>query len=132
MKKIWLLIVTLLISTVSIFAQGGPKFKFFDKNDTYHFGTVTDGEKVVHEFEFENVGTAPLVIFAADVTCGCTTTSFSKSPVMPGKKGSIKVTFDSTDKVGATTREIYIKSNAPLENKKTHYVLTLQGTVKAK
>ncbi len=133
MKKI---LTSLLLCTAvagSLFAQKGARFEFKDKNDTYDFGTVKDGEQVVHIFEFKNVGDQPLQILKAEASCGCTTPEFSPKPVLPGKTGTIKVTFNSAGRVGPTHKDITIQSNAVQDDKsKERYVLTLKGQVVAK
>lgn len=122
-----------MVSVFALHAQKGARFEFKDKNDTYDFGTVTDGEKVTHVFEFKNVGDQPLQILRAEASCGCTTPEFSPRPVMPGKTGSIKVTFDSAGRVGPTHKDISIQSNAVQnDSSKERYIITLKGTVSPK
>lgn len=133
MKKFWFFLVTILFSSIIVLGQSSPKITFKDTNKKYSFGTVKEGEIVTYEYEFTNTGTAPIVIFSAETTCGCTKAEISKAPVMPGKSGKIKVTFDSAGKPGVTEREIYVKCNVAPENSKTSYhVLTLVGNVKGK
>ncbi|MDR3272938.1 MAG: DUF1573 domain-containing protein [Flavobacteriaceae bacterium] len=62
----------------------------------FNFGEITKGSKATHEFAFTNAGTKPLIISEVIPSCGCTTPDFTKSPVLPGKKGSVSVTFDSS------------------------------------
>lgn len=133
MKKIFAALLLVSAATFSVHAQKGAKFQFKDKNDTYDFGKVKEGEKVVHVFEFKNVGDEPLRILKAEAGCGCTTPEFSAAPVLPGKSGSIKVTFNSAGRVGPNTKDINIQSNAVQDDKsKERYVITLKGQVEAK
>ena len=133
MKKIMASLFLVAAATLSVHAQKGAKFQFKDKNDTYDFGKVKDGEKVVHVFEFKNVGDQPLQILKAEASCGCTTPEFSPKPVLPGKSGTIKVTFNSAGRVGPAIKDINIQSNAVQDDKsKERYVLTLKGQVDPK
>jgi hypothetical protein len=133
MRKIMMGIMLVAASAVGAYAQKGAKFEFKDKNDTYDFGTVKDGEKVVHVYEFKNVGDQPLQILKAEASCGCTTPEWTKTPILPGKTGNIKVTFNSEGRVGPAIKDISIQSNAVQTDKaKERYVLTLKGTVTAK
>ncbi len=133
MKKVFAFILLLSVVHFGLYAQKGARFQFKDKNDTYDFGTVTDGEQVVHIYEFKNVGDQPLQILKAEASCGCTTPEFSPKPILPGKTGTIKVTFNSAGRVGPTHKEITIQSNAVQDDKsKERYVLTLKGQVVAK
>src|SRR5690554_7927709 len=126
MKKIiGALILTFFISSIS-FAQAIFEFE----NDVYDFGKVKDGEKVTHVFKFKNVGQEPLQILKIDASCGCTQPEWPKTPIEPGQSSEIKVVFDSENRVGVTSRQITIQSNAVLPSGATgRYVLTLKGEV---
>src|SRR5204863_3879108 len=60
-------------------------FKF--EEDEYNFGTIKQGDKVTHDFNFVNAGKEPLVITEAHGSCGCTVPSWPKEPVAKGAKG---------------------------------------------
>ncbi len=68
----------------------------------------SDGE---FEFVFTNTGEAPLIVSHVKSTCGCTVPEWSKEPIIAGKKGSIRVIYD-THRVGAFAKSIYVYSNA--------------------
>ncbi|WP_118976857.1 DUF1573 domain-containing protein [Taibaiella koreensis] len=130
MKRILTAFMIVAASTAVVHAQKGAKFEFKDKNDAYDFGTVKEGEKVVHVFEFKNAGDQPLQILKVEAGCGCTTPEWPKTPVMPGKSSSIKVTFNTAGKVGPAYKDVTIKSNAVLADKsKERYTLILKGSV---
>jgi len=74
-------------------------------------GDLRQGDQAEHVFEFTNTGKKPLVIHNVISTCGCTIPQWTKKPVMPGKKGIIKVLFDSTGKIGRQNKLIIIRSN---------------------
>lgn len=78
---------------------------------TYDFGKVKEGEKVNFDYEFTNTGKSPLVISAAHASCGCTVPEWPKTPVKPGEKGKIKVTFDSSHKQGIQDKAITVTAN---------------------
>lgn len=132
MKKT--LYATAIFSLITLFSFAqGARFEFKDKNDTYEFGTIKEGEKTTHDFVFTNTGNQPLQILKAEAGCSCTSADWPKIPVMPGKTGVIKVTFNSEGKPGPTLREITIKSNAVLPDpKKERYTIYLKGNVKGK
>ena len=97
MKKV-LFLMTLLVMGVSFaFAQTNADIKF-DKT-THDFGKFSENSPVVScTFTFTNIGDAPLVIHQAVASCGCTVPEYTKEPIMPGKKGTIKVTYNGTGK----------------------------------
>ncbi len=76
-------------------------------------GDLRQGKKAEHIFEFTNTGNKPLIIHNVISTCGCTIPQWTKKPVMPGEKGTIKVLFDSAGKIGRQNKLIIIRSNLP-------------------
>lgn len=77
----------------------------------YNFGTILEGDIVTKEFNFTNTGTAPLLIVKASSTCGCTIPKWPKEPILPGNTGSIKVKFNSLDKMGDQNKVVTIFAN---------------------
>lgn len=115
MKKI-LFLMTLLVMGVSFaFAQTNADIKF-DKT-THDFGKFSENSPVVSStFTFTNIGDAPLVIHQAVASCGCTVPEYTKEPIMPGKKGTIKVTYNGTGKYpGHFKKSITLRTNAKTE-----------------
>lgn len=89
----------------------GPLAKFEFEETQFDFGDIQQGDVVEHTFKFKNVGEAPLIITETKVTCGCTTPSFTKEPVAPGKSGEIQVKFNSAGKSGNTSKTVTILAN---------------------
>ena len=89
--------------------------------------TAVDSKAISYEFVFENRGKAPLVILKSEVSCKCVKIKYDKTPILPGKKGTIKVIFNPKGmSKGLFTRNIKIYSNA--QNKRE--ILTVMGVVK--
>lgn len=86
-----------------------PKIKF--ENEEHDFGRILEGETVSFEFAFTNTGKTDLLLAEVSTSCGCTIPSYPKTPVHPGGKGVIKVTFNSTGKRGFQTKNILVVSN---------------------
>jgi len=82
----------------------------FDK-DVHDFGKLVAGEKATFGFRFTNAGSADLLISQVNTTCGCTTPKFSKTPIKPGEKKEIIVTFDSEGKKGMQQKSITVVTN---------------------
>ena len=118
MKKI-LFLVTLLVMGVSLAfaerADGGAAIKF-DKT-THDFGKFSEKQPVVtYEFKFTNIGDAPLVIHQAVASCGCTVPEYTQEPILPGKSGIIKVTYNGAGKYpGHFKKSITLRTNAKTE-----------------
>lgn len=94
----------------------------------FNFGTIKEGEKVEHVFTFKNVGNAPVILVQVSASCGCTTPNYTREPVLPGKEGEIKVSFDSEGQTGMQQKIVTISSNA--ENRVT--TVQLKGIVENK
>ncbi|MEO1256164.1 MAG: DUF1573 domain-containing protein [Bacteroidota bacterium] len=88
----------------------GPKIVFAEKS--FNFGDISQGERVEHVFEFENVGNEPLILSDVRTTCGCTAPEWPRDPVAPGKKSKVKVVFNSAGKMGMQNKVITVMSNA--------------------
>ncbi len=86
-----------------------PEIEF--EESEFDFGTITQGEKVSHEFKFENTGEKDLIISNAYADCGCTVPEVPKKPIAPGEEAVIRVTFDSDKKSGMVTKSISVLTN---------------------
>lgn len=114
MKKIFLLLM-MLASLVAYAQQEQPEIKF-DKT-VHNFGTFSEKTPVqTAVFAFTNIGKAPLIINQAIASCGCTIPSYTKEPIMPGKKGTVKVTYNGKGKFpGHFKKSITIRTNGKVE-----------------
>lgn len=93
---------------------------------THDFGRVAEEVgQVVCSFEFENTGSAPLILNSVRTSCGCTTPSYTKDPILPGKKGEIKVAYSTSGRVGSFNKSITVFTNVP----DTTYRLLIKGEV---
>ncbi|MES2617992.1 MAG: DUF1573 domain-containing protein [Bacteroidota bacterium] len=82
----------------------------FDK--TFHdFGNLTEGQEVKTTYVITNIGKEPVVIMSHEVQCGCTTPTYSKEPIMPGKSADIIVGFNSAGKGGAQEKTVTLTTN---------------------
>lgn len=116
----------LLFLTVIAFAQ---KPIAFCEGSVYNFKTIKEADgPVTHTFIIKNMGKAPLVINNVITSCGCTTPSWTKKPIMPGKTGEVKVTFDPEERPGSFSKTISVYNNAA----KKPLMLTVRGQVVGK
>ena len=114
MTKIFLLLM-MLASLVAYAQQEQPEIKF-DKT-VHNFGTFSEKTPVqTAVFAFTNIGKAPLIINQAIASCGCTIPSYTKEPIMPGEKGTVKVTYNGKGKFpGHFKKSITIRTNGKVE-----------------
>ncbi|MBA3648212.1 MAG: DUF1573 domain-containing protein [Chitinophagales bacterium] len=85
-----------------------PVFKF--NEETFDFGSLPQGTPVTHIFTYTNTGKSPLILSQATASCGCTTPSWTKEPVAPGKTGTVSVTFNAA-KDGTFMKTVTLLSN---------------------
>ncbi len=93
----------------SVFAS--PKINIKEKE--FDFGSITQGDVVTHDFNFENIGDAALIIGKVIPSCGCTIGKLNKDTIQPGNKGKIEVTFNSDRFTGKQHKSLTITSNDP-------------------
>lgn len=86
-----------------------PDMKF--EEEVFDFGTITQGEKVSHDFKFKNGGESDLIVANAYADCGCTVAEVPKKPIPSGEKNIIRITFDSDGKHGMVTKEVTVLTN---------------------
>jgi hypothetical protein len=123
--KLLLAFFSLVLSSAVMAQSKVDNLIKFDK-ETYSFGKVNQNNPATVEFTFTNTGKAPVIIENATAECGCTTPEYPKTPVMAGKTGKIKVTYDAKN-AGSFTKRVTVK----LVNVPDSKVLTINGEVVA-
>jgi hypothetical protein len=108
MKKLFL-----IIGLFGLYLSGQTQTTVVKFNNTVHdFGEVREENgPVTYEFSFQNVGQEPFVISKVETSCNCTTPSYSKEPVKPGKMGFIKASFDPKNTTGEFNKTITVTGN---------------------
>jgi hypothetical protein len=127
MKKLSLAVLLAVLVSGVAFAQEKPGMNF--KKTEHNFGTIKEeiGD-VSTQFEFTNTGKSPLIIQRVSASCGCTTPSYTKEPILPGKNGTISATYSTVRRPGTFNKTIRVYTNVP----DTVYVLTIKGNVTPK
>ena len=117
MKKITLLSLFFALMSAVAFAQAPAQsqsanvavFKW-TKSTTHDFGTIRQNQPVTAEFEFTNTSKTPLIITEAKGSCGCTGTTFPKTPIPFNGKAKITATFNAAA-VGSFTKTVTVNAN---------------------
>lgn len=129
MKKIVCLLMTLVcVASFSLQAQDNskkvkePEITF--EKTVYNYGHIYQGDNGVCEFVFKNTGKANLVLTNVHSSCGCTVPEWPKETIAPGKKGVIKVKYD-TQRLGTIAKTITVESNAT----NNRVVLNIKGKI---
>lgn len=124
-KSIYFLILFFLSSHFLLEGQETKPVISFSQKE-FDFGTFPESSGlVVHDFQFTNTGKVPLILNEVKASCGCTTPEWTKEPVLPGKSGNIRVTFNPKNRPGSFSKTIQVNSNADLPV----VTLAIQGVV---
>lgn len=126
MKKLLILCAVVLGFTLTASAQESAKAEFKFNEEKHDFGKIAQGKPVTTTFEFANVGKEPLILTAVTPACGCTAADYTKTPVKPGEKGIIKITY-SAAVVAPFNKTVTVTSNAATPTK----ILYISGEVVA-
>jgi len=128
MKNFFSFLFTCLLATASFSQEKkttAAEFKF--DTEIINYGKIIQNSERVRVFEFTNIGKSPLIISTIKSSCGCTIPKKPEHPILPGKKGKIEVSYD-TSKLGGFSKIITIFSNAK-EGRKT---IRIKGYVSKK
>jgi hypothetical protein len=75
-----------------------PKLEFTE--EIHNFGQLKAGETAVYDFSFINSGKEALEMKHIETGCTCLTVEMQKGVLKPGKKGVLKVIFDTSGLYG--------------------------------
>ena len=107
MKKLFVALVAFIAST-SLFAQKKIADVATLNTETFDFGKVKQNTPPTATFIVTNISSEPLIIEAANPTCGCTISDYTKAPIAPGKTGVIKATYNAAN-LGAIHKTLTVK-----------------------
>lgn len=106
MKRIIFFIGCLFLISSTLVAQtNGVVF-----NETTHdFGNVDEnGGSVSFDFILTNNTKEPLLITRATASCGCTTPTWTREPIEPGKTGKVKALFNPKGRPGPFSKTLTV------------------------
>lgn len=86
-----------------------PSFQF--ESVDHDFGTIREGQVVEYTYKFKNAGAAPLIIQAAQGSCGCTASDWTKTPIPVGGSGFVTAKFDSNGKPNIQNKTVTVTAN---------------------
>lgn len=96
------------------------------KAETIDVGTIPQGKPKLIRFEFTNTSSKPIIIENVAPSCGCTTANYTKTPILPGKKGFVEASYNAASP-GAFVKTV----NVTTSDSKTPKTLSFKGTVAA-
>lgn len=107
MKRIITALYGLCGTALTLVAQ--PRFT--SNTETYDFGQIEWKHPVTARFMITNTGDRPLVLTEVEPDCACTAVHWTQTPIAPGEKGDISVTFDA-EALGHFHKSVAIYCNA--------------------
>ncbi|MGB0522828.1 MAG: DUF1573 domain-containing protein [Flammeovirgaceae bacterium] len=96
----------------------------FDKT-AHEFSKIMEGEQAEATFTFTNTGKEPITLVNVKASCGCTTPSWTKTPVLPGKTGIVKALYNSQGRPGPFNKTITVNTDGEPQ----YVVLRISGMV---
>ncbi len=76
-----------------------------------NYGSIAEGRTLEVAYRFLNSGNKPLIISRVQPSCGCTVAEQPEEPILPGKEGVIKASFNSEGRIGVNHKKIYVMAN---------------------
>lgn len=112
MKKFILFLTVCFISGLGLHCYAQSQAEIAFEKIEHDFGKIKEeGGPAVYDFKFTNKGKVPLIISSVNASCGCTTPEWSKEPVLPGKTGFIKVSYNPLNRPGSFSKTVTVVAN---------------------
>lgn len=111
-RAIFSLLCLIFMMIPQITSAQGPDIKF--DVDTADFGVVAEGDSVIYDFWFTNIGRDSAKINQAYPACGCTYPTYTKGKIAPGARGKVHVVFHSKGFGGQSLiKEVIVINTGP-------------------
>lgn len=104
-------ILTVLYAFVATVLVAVAQPRFSSNTETHSFGQIEWKCPVTAQYTITNTGDRPLVLTDVEPDCACTVAQWTKTPIAPGAKGNISVTFDAKA-LGHFQKSVAIYCNA--------------------
>jgi len=101
--------ITLLFSLVFFAVGDTAEIVSWDSTE-YNFGEIQQNIPATATYELTNNSDVPLLIENVKVGCGCTTSNYSKEPILPGETTIIEATYNA-QKMGKFTKTAAVQTN---------------------
>ena len=117
-------LLILLYATACLAGTAAAQARFTSNTEEHRFGQIEWKHPVTAEYVITNTGDRPLVLSEVEPDCACAVAQWTQTPIAPGEKGTVSVTFD------AEALGHFYKSVAVFTNAEPHVVyLSLSGEV---
>lgn len=109
MKKLLSMLLLAAASSTASFAQQlkvAQTARFNTEN--VQLGKIQQGHPATATFIVTNTGKVPLTIYQTIPSCGCTTPDYTKTPILPGKTGTVTATYNAAA-LGTFSKSVTVK-----------------------
>jgi len=110
MKWIGVLLLLLSIGLLGVAGLAAPRLAV---DSPVYMASVQSGSIVTHAFRLTNAGDETLKITNVMTSCGCTTTTLSKSELAPGESIDLEAEVNTTGFSGNVEKTVTVQSNDP-------------------
>jgi hypothetical protein len=93
MRQKYLLSLIIPIFTICLSASSQPRLSLNREN--LYLGEIEWKQPASVECTVTNTGNQPLILTDIIPSCGCVVANWTKSPIYPGNKGTINITYDA-------------------------------------
>lgn len=107
MRRSFITLYALAATALTAMAQ--PRFT--SNTEMYDFGQIEWKHPVTVQYSITNTGDQPLVLTDVEPDCACSVAQWTKTPIAPGAKGVVNVTFDAKA-LGHFNKSVAVYSNA--------------------
>lgn len=107
MRRSFITLYALAATALTAVAQ--PRFT--SNTEMYDFGQIEWKHPVTVQYSITNTGDQPLVLTDVEPDCACSVAQWTKTPIAPGAKGVVNVTFDAKA-LGHFNKSVAVYSNA--------------------
>lgn len=102
-------LLAFLITAVATACFAQPRFA--SNTETQELGQIEWKHPVNVQYIVTNIGDSPLVMTYVEPDCACTVAQWTQTPIAPGEKGEINVTFDG-EALGHFFKSVAVYTNA--------------------
>ena len=129
MRRVSISIVMLFVAFVLSAQEPKEAVSFVFEETVWDFGRIDerDGEQS-HAFRFRNEADHSVAIERVYTSCGCTSTNYSRRPILSGQESEFVVTFDPEGRAGRVDKVVTIV----YDGGKGQTDLRIKGRVKAR
>ncbi|UCG62735.1 MAG: DUF1573 domain-containing protein [Candidatus Zixiibacteriota bacterium] len=125
MKETFNALIIVVLGLISMVVASERPINY--TTQVFDFGHVAIDFNLFHSFQYVNDTDHPVKILEAETNCDCSTVSLSDSVLTPGDTAFIRLTFNTRDYYGATSKAITVVTDDPENTQIKYYYTSVVG-----